>query len=72
MISTGAFVAYVEHPFAKRTSRDVAIKLAKEQELLVLPGSMFGPDQDRFLRVAFANADPAEMNEVVNRLIASQ
>jgi aspartate/methionine/tyrosine aminotransferase len=39
---------------------------------LVLPGSMFGPGQEDFLRIAFANADAGLMPEVVERLIESQ
>lgn len=72
MISSGAFFAYVEHPFAQETSKDVAIRLAREHNLLVLPGSMFGQGQERYLRIAFANAASSEMEDVVARLIASQ
>jgi aspartate/methionine/tyrosine aminotransferase len=35
---------------------------------LALPGSVFGPDQDDFLRVAFANVDAALMPEIAARL----
>lgn len=72
MISSGAFFAYVEHPFAHEPSKDVAMRLAREHNLLVLPGSMFGQGQERYLRIAFANAASAQMEEVVSRLIASQ
>ncbi len=34
---------------------EVAKRLAQEQNLLILPGTMFGPDQEDYLRVAFAN-----------------
>jgi len=66
--SIGAYFAYVEHPFADRSARDVAITLAAEQNLLCLPGSMFGPDQERMLRFAFANVDASVMPEIAARL----
>ena len=72
IISSGAFFAYVRHPFENQTSKEVAMRLAAEHNLLVLPGSMFGDNQDSFLRVAFANGSADDMPEVVDRLIASQ
>ena len=72
LVSSGAFFAYVEHPFEGQSSKQVAMRLAHEHNLLVLPGSMFGPDQERFLRIAFANVPASDMADVVNRLIASQ
>ena len=46
----------------------VAKRLAEQQNLLILPGSMFGPDQDDYLRVAFANVEAKWMPEVAERL----
>ena len=37
----------------------------------VLPGSMFGPQQEGFVRCAFANVEAALMPEVARRLAAS-
>lgn len=68
--SIGAYFAYVEHPFADRSARDVAMSLAAEQNLLCLPGSMFGPDQERMLRFAFANVEAGVMPEIAARLSA--
>lgn len=72
MVSSGAFFAWVKHPFGGIPAREVARRLAGEHGLLVLPGSMFGPGQEDFLRIAFANADAALMPAVVQRLIESQ
>ncbi|MDR6757030.1 aspartate/methionine/tyrosine aminotransferase [Mycoplana sp. BE70] len=55
--AVGAYFAFVRHPFADRTSSDVAEGLAKEAGILCLPGSYFGPGQERYLRFAFANAN---------------
>ena len=72
MVSSGAFFAWVRHPFGGVPAKEVARRLAGEHGLLVLPGSMFGPGQEDFLRVAFANAEAALMPDVVDRLIESQ
>jgi aspartate/methionine/tyrosine aminotransferase len=72
MISSGAYFAWVKHPFSGVPAREVARRLTSQHGLLVLPGSMFGPGQEDFLRFAFANADAALMPDVVRRLIASQ
>ena len=50
----------------------MAIRLAGEHDLLCLPGSMFGPGQDDYLRIAFANAEAADMETLADRLIESQ
>lgn len=71
LLSAGAFFAYVRHPFAG-DAKTVAKRLAREHDLLALPGSMFGPDQEHYLRLAFANVDAALMPDVVARLIESQ
>lgn len=68
--SIGAYFAYVEHPFADRSSLDLARSLAGEQNLLCLPGTMFGPGQDRMLRFAFANVGADVMPEIAARLQA--
>ncbi len=72
LISSGAYFAYVEHPFESRTDWDVAQWLAAEHNLLCLPGTMFGSGQERYLRLAFANMETERMPEIVDRLAASQ
>ena len=68
LISAGGFFAYLKHPHRGRTAMDVAKRLAEQQNLLILPGSMFGPDQEDYLRVAFANVEAKWMPEVAERL----
>ena len=72
LTSAGAYFAYVRHPFDGTPSSEVARRLATEQNLLSLPGSVFGPDQETHLRLAFANAEAESMPEVARRLVASQ
>ena len=71
LVSVGAYFAYMRHPFAGESATAVAQRLAAEQNLLVLPGSMFGPEQEGFVRCAFANVEAALMPEVARRLAAS-
>jgi aspartate/methionine/tyrosine aminotransferase len=72
LISAGAYFAYVQHPFAHETAKQVAQRLAGEHDLLCLPGSMFGPGQESYLRLAFANVEAETMPAVAERLIESQ
>ncbi len=72
LVSVGAYFAYVRHPFAGTPGREVAKRLAGEQNLLCVPGAMFGPGQEDYLRLAFANVPTEVMPEMVNRLKASR
>ncbi|MCZ6524801.1 MAG: aminotransferase class I/II-fold pyridoxal phosphate-dependent enzyme, partial [Alphaproteobacteria bacterium] len=72
LVSAGAFFAYVRHPFADQGSDRVARRLAEQENLLCLPGTMFGRDQEDYLRFAFANVPSQAMEELVARLVASQ
>jgi aspartate/methionine/tyrosine aminotransferase len=66
--STGAYFAYLRHPFPERTAQAVAEKLATERGVLCLPGSYFGPGQERHLRVAFANVGADILAGLTERL----
>ena len=66
--SSGGYFVYLRHPFADRTSFDVGRSLARDHGILCLAGSMFGPGQDRYLRLAFANVDLPAIDELVARL----
>lgn len=72
LITAGAYFAYVRHPFAGQPASEVARRLADDHNILVMPGSMFGPGQDDYLRFAFANLGSEHMAELGRRLIASQ
>lgn len=72
LVSSGAYFAYVKHPFAGEVSKSVAMRLAHEHDVLCLPGSMFGPGQEQYLRFAFANVDGELMQPLVQRLIGAQ
>ncbi len=71
-ISAGAFFAYVRHPFAGVPAAAIARRLVEEENVLCLPGSAFGPDQEDYLRFALANIDGDAMAALGDRLEASQ
>jgi hypothetical protein len=72
LVSSGAYFAYVKHPFDAHPSKGVARRLTSEHDVLCLPGSMFGPGQERYLRFAYANAEATAMDTLAERLIESQ
>ena len=63
----GPCFAYIRHSEVGKTAYEVAKKLALNENLLLLPGSMFGPDQDSFLRIAFANVEMERFPEMMTR-----
>ncbi|MEL6583574.1 MAG: aminotransferase [Pseudomonadota bacterium] len=75
LLGSGAYFAYVRHPF-EMSSAELAPKLLAERGLLVLPGTMFGPSRkdggdglpEQTLRIAFANADIFGIAELARRL----
>jgi len=70
--SLGAYFAYVRHPFDGELSENVARRLAREYNLLCLPGSIFGSNGEQYLRLSYANLEQRSMLDVVRRLIDSQ
>ncbi|HEY2611262.1 MAG TPA: aminotransferase [Reyranella sp.] len=68
LISLGAYFAYVEHPFNGQRSTEVSKRLADEENLLTIPGGMFGAGQERFVRLAFANVADDKIPIVLERL----
>jgi aspartate/methionine/tyrosine aminotransferase len=70
LISAGAYFAYVRHPYRGQSAADVARRLVDRQNLLALPGTMFGPNQEDYLRVAFANVEKNWMSQIAARLAA--
>jgi aspartate/methionine/tyrosine aminotransferase len=71
LVSAGAWFAYVRHPFSGRTATEVARHLAQAHGVLSVPGDMFGPGQDAYLRFAFANLQLDQIPELMSRLRAA-
>jgi aspartate/methionine/tyrosine aminotransferase len=77
LLGCGAYFAYAEHPF-EAPSDLVAPDLVREQAVMMLPGTMFGPTRaeggdgapERQLRIAFANVAVPGLRELGRRLAA--
>ncbi|MYB45970.1 MAG: aminotransferase [Acidimicrobiia bacterium] len=67
--SAGGYFAYVRHPFEGMGSKEVARRLFYGLGIVSLAGEMFGPGQDRYLRLAFANLEDDQVTELARRLI---
>ena len=72
LVSSGAYFAYLRHPFETEGATAVARRLADEHNVLCLPGNMFGSGQENYLRFAFANLEISDISVLVERLIDSQ
>ncbi len=71
LATSGAFFAYVRHPFAAEDAATVARRLAVEHNLFTIPGSAFGAGHERYLRLAFGNVDLDGIAAAVARLAAA-
>jgi aspartate/methionine/tyrosine aminotransferase len=67
LAASGPFFGWVRHPFAEATGREVAKRLVLEAGLLLLPGEVFGPGLQGYLRLAFGNIKEEAIPEAVAR-----
>lgn len=67
LVASGAFFAWVRHPFNGSTGRQVAKRLVDEAAILCLPGEVFGPGLEGYLRLAFGNIREESIREAVGR-----
>ena len=67
LVASGAFFAWVKHPFPEATGWTVARDLIEKAGLVTLPGEIFGPGMSRYLRVAFGNIVEESIPEAVSR-----
>ncbi len=68
LVASGSFFGWVRHPFEGLTGRQAAKRLITEAGLLTLPGEVFGPGFDRYLRLALGNIGEETIPEAVRRL----
>ncbi len=55
LVASGAFFAWIRHPWPKLSGWEAARRLAFAGNLICLPGEAFGPEMDAYLRLAFGN-----------------
>jgi aspartate/methionine/tyrosine aminotransferase len=68
LASAGAFFAWVKHPCDHMSTSEVVIKLIEHAGIVAVPGSVFTPGDDGFLRFSFANSSLEQIAEVSRRL----
>jgi aspartate/methionine/tyrosine aminotransferase len=67
LAASGAFFAWVRHPWAELTGRQAARRLVDEAAILCLPGEVFGTGLEGYLRLAFGNIRQETIPEAVRR-----
>lgn len=67
LTASGAFFAWVKHPFTGHSGREVAKALVEKARISCLPGEAFGPNLDGYLRLAFGNIDDEQIPEAARR-----
>jgi aspartate/methionine/tyrosine aminotransferase len=67
LAASGAFFGWVRHPWPGLTGRQAARRLVDEAAILCLPGEVFGPGLEGYLRLAFGNIRQEAIPEAVRR-----
>ncbi|MBI2354128.1 MAG: aminotransferase [Deltaproteobacteria bacterium] len=67
LAASGAFFAWVRHPFPGLSGRQAARRMLDEAGILCLPGEVFGPGMEGYLRLAFGNIHAEMIPEAVRR-----
>ena len=67
LVASGPFFAWVRHPWHQLTSKDAVRQLINEVGLLTLPGEVFGPGMETYIRLAFGNIKEDKIPGAVNR-----
>ncbi|MBL0226616.1 MAG: aminotransferase [Geobacteraceae bacterium] len=67
LAASGAFFAWVRHPWPELTGRQAARRMLDEAAILCLPGEVFGPGLEGYLRLAFGNVRQERIPEAVGR-----
>ncbi len=67
LAASGSFFAWVRHPFSHLNGRQVARRLVDEAGILCLPGEVFGPGLEGYLRLALGNLRENMIPETIRR-----
>jgi aspartate/methionine/tyrosine aminotransferase len=68
LCASGAFFGWVKHPFKDISCTRIVTELVRQQSVLCIPGNLFMPDDDSFLRFSFANLSVQDITELSLRL----
>ena len=67
LTASGAFFAWTRHPWPGMSGRQAAKRLVDQAAILCLPGEVFGPGLEGYLRLAFGNIREETIPEAVRR-----
>ena len=67
LVASGAFFAWVRHPWPELSGWEAARRLALAADLICLPGEAFGPGMEPYLRLAFGNLPDTQIAMAVER-----
>jgi aspartate/methionine/tyrosine aminotransferase len=67
LAASGAFFGWIRHPWPDLTGRQAAKRLVDDKAILTLPGEVFGPGLEGYLRLAFGNIRQEMIPEAVRR-----
>jgi aspartate/methionine/tyrosine aminotransferase len=67
LAASGAFFAWAGHPWQGLSGRQAAKRMLDEAAILCLPGEVFGPGLEGYLRLAFGNIRQGVIPEAVRR-----
>lgn len=67
LVTSGPFFAWVRHPWSQLSSKDAVRKLINEVALLTLPGEVFGPGMESYIRLAFGNIKEESIPAAIHR-----
>jgi hypothetical protein len=70
LVASGAFFAWVRHPWPELSGWAAAQRLADSADLICLPGEAFGPGMQPYLRLAFGNLPEAQIPQAIERFRA--
>jgi len=68
LVASGSFFGWVKHPFPGQSGREAARRLVDDAGLLTLPGEVFGPGMEGYLRLALGNIAEDAIAGAVARL----
>ncbi len=66
--SVGAYFGWVHHPHPGVDDREMVRRLVVDHDVLVIPGTVFTPTDDGWLRFSFANLDLDDFADLAGRL----
>lgn len=67
LVTSGPFFAWIRHPWPEMTSKEAVRQIINEAALLTLPGEVFGPGMEPYIRLAFGNIKEKYIPEAVQR-----